>query len=69
MENGFDEIICIGRHETKAVFVDEAGELCYKEDPEYFYENGDLTSYGSLIPFSSLPEDEKKTILNLILEL
>lgn len=63
-DEAYDEVICIGRVEKRAIFLDEEDELAYKYDPDKMYEVGENSiSYGNLIPFNSLDEVTRMKIL------
>ena len=68
MDREYSEIVCVGKTGNKALFVDEAGDLAYKDDPNDIYELGDTTTYGNLLPFSELPLKDRKSILKIIVE-
>lgn len=62
-----DEVICIGRHKNKAIFVDEDGDLACVDDPDNVLEVGQHnTAYASLIPFSQLTVEEQKDVVKAI---
>lgn len=68
-EQIYDEIVCIGRYEDKAIFLDEYNNLAYVSDENEILEPGDYyESCGTLVSFSSLPENERQEILKIILK-
>lgn len=68
MEREYDEIVCIGHSNDRSIFVDDAGDLAYKDDPNNVYDLGDVTTAGDLMLFSGLPIRDRKAILKILLE-
>lgn len=68
-EQIYDEIVCIGRYEDKAIFLDEYNHLAYVNDENEILAPGDYyESCGTLVSFYSLPENERQEILKIILK-
>lgn len=68
-EQIYDEIVCIGRYEDKAIFLDEYNHLAYVNDENEILVPGDYyESCGTLVSFDSLPKNERQEILKIILK-
>lgn len=65
----YQEIVCIGRYEEKAIFLDENMYLAYITDENEIVEPGDICNdERDLIPVRSLSLKEQETIVNAILK-
>lgn len=69
IEKENQEIICVGRYQDMAIYLDENMYLAYIQDENEIIEPGDICNDESeLIPVRSLPLAEQSKIVNTILK-
>lgn len=64
----FNEIVCIGRYDDLAIFVDEENSLAYVRDPEEIIQSGSICmDEGVLNPLIALDVTKQKQIVSSVL--